>query len=190
MKKNLGAKTLLYPLPVWVVGTYDKDGKPNAMTASWGGMCCSKPPCAAISLREATHTYHNIIEQKAFTINVPSDKFVKQVDYFGLVSGKDTDKFEATGLTPIKSNKVNAPYIDEFPLAAECQLLNVVEIGVHTQFIGEIINVKIGKKSINNKGRVEISRIKPFIYDPANMTYYSIGLSAGRAFHSGKELNA
>jgi len=86
MKKSLGAKTLVYPTPVFVVGTYDAQGKPNVMTASWGGICCSRPPCVAVSLRKATYTYGNIVQRKAFTISIPSEAHVQAADHFGLVS--------------------------------------------------------------------------------------------------------
>ena len=88
MKKSFGAKTLIYPTPVWLIGTYDKNGKPNAATIAWGGICSSKPPCAAVSLRAATYTHGNIMERKAFTINVPSAAQVEIADYCGIVSGK------------------------------------------------------------------------------------------------------
>ncbi len=81
MKKSIGAKTILYPTPVLIVGTYDKSGNPNVMTVAWGGICCSSPPCVSISVREATHTYGNLMEQKAFTISIPSEKYVKQADF-------------------------------------------------------------------------------------------------------------
>ena len=87
MKKSIGAKTLVYPTPTWVVGTYDKEDKPNAATVAWGGICCSEPPCIAISLRKATYSYGNIVQRKAFTVNVPSETHVKQADFFGLFKG-------------------------------------------------------------------------------------------------------
>ena len=135
MNKSLGAKTLIYPAPVLVVGTYDKAGKPNVMTASWGGICCSQPPCVAVSLRKVTCSHGNIMEREAFTISIPSEKYVKEVDYFGLVSGRSTDKFAATKLTPVKSKLVDAPYVKEFPLVLECKLVHVAELGLHTQFV-------------------------------------------------------
>ena len=104
MKKSLGAKTLVYPNPVWVVGTYDKEKKPNVMTVAWGGICCSDPPCVAISLRKATYSYGNIIERKAFTVNVPSEKYIREADYFGTISGRNVDKFTKAGLTSVKSD--------------------------------------------------------------------------------------
>ena len=97
MKKSLGAKTILYPTPVLVVGTYDNNGRPNVMTAAWGGICCSVPPCIAVSLRKATYSYHNIVQRKAFTVSVPSEQYVKDADYFGIASGKTEDKFAAVG---------------------------------------------------------------------------------------------
>ncbi|MGZ4903138.1 MAG: flavin reductase family protein, partial [Halobacteriota archaeon] len=109
MKKSIGAQHTGFPAPVFVVGTYDLEGKPNVMTAAWGGICCSAPPCVAVSLREATYTYRNILERKAFTISIPSEKYVKEADYFGIASGKHVDKFSATGLTPAKSEIVDAP---------------------------------------------------------------------------------
>ncbi|MCR4308809.1 MAG: flavin reductase, partial [Deltaproteobacteria bacterium] len=83
MKRSFGAKTLVFPIPVWVVGTYDRMGKPNVMTAAWGGICCSSPPCVAVSLRKATYTYGNIVERKAFTISVPSEAYAREADYIG-----------------------------------------------------------------------------------------------------------
>ena len=104
---------VITPTPVFIVGTYDSDGKPNVMTAAWGGISCSVPPCVAVSLRKATYTYGCVVEQKAFTISLPSEDYVKEADYFGMVSGRDVDKFAATGLTPVKGDLVNAPYVDE-----------------------------------------------------------------------------
>lgn len=106
MKKSLGAKTIVYPTPVFIVGTYDKSGKPNAMNVAWGGLCCSSPPCVAISVRKATYTYGNIVERKAFTINIPSEAYVKEADYFGVASGAKADKFSVTKLTPVKLHRL------------------------------------------------------------------------------------
>ena len=122
-RKSLGAKTLAQPCPVWVIGSYDAAGKPNVMTASWAAICCSQPPMVTVSLRKATYTYGSIMESKAFTVNIPSEEFVSAAAYFGSVSGRDVDKFAASGLTPVKSALVNAPYIKEFPLVLECKLV-------------------------------------------------------------------
>ena len=103
MKKSIGARTLPMPAPVWVVGTYDGEGKANVMTAAWVGICCSKPPCVAVSLRKATYSYGNIVARQAFTISVPSEQHVKTTDYWGLASGRDVDKFAKAGLTAVEA---------------------------------------------------------------------------------------
>jgi len=186
MKKSFGPKTLVYPAPVWVVGTYDTGGKPNIMTIAWGGICCSQPPCVAVSLRKATYSFGNIVERKAFTINVPSEEQVKATDYVGMVSGKNLDKFAATGLTPVKGDFVDAPYVKEFPMVLECRLLRTIEIGLHTQFIGEIMDVKADEAVLNEQGLPDIEKIRPIIFSPEIRAYHTIGNNIGQAFSVGK----
>jgi len=188
MKRSIGPKTILYPAPILVVGSYDREGRPNVMTAAWGGICCSQPPSISVSLRKATYSYRNIIERKAFTINIPSETYSKEVDYFGLVSGKDEDKFSTTGLTPIKGEVVDAPYIKEFPLVIECRVIHTIEIGLHTQFIGEILDVKVDEDKLGEDGNPDIEKIRPFFYVPGNRIYYSTGKYIGKAFSIGKEI--
>ena len=188
MKESLGARPLVFPTPVWVVGTYDKQGRPDAMTAAWGAICCSKPPCVTISVQKIRYTYGNLMERKAFTVNVPSETYSKEADYFGIASGKKIDKFSATGLTPVKSDLVDAPYVKEFPLVLECILIHTHEIGLHTQFIGEIKDVKADKSVLDEKGLPDIEKVKPFTYVPEIRTYYGIGKYLGKAFSIGKEI--
>jgi flavin reductase (DIM6/NTAB) family NADH-FMN oxidoreductase RutF len=188
MKKSLGAKTLLYPTPVCVIGTYDPVGKPNVMTAAWVGICCSNPPCIAVSLRKATYTYGNIMERKAFTVSIPSEDYAKHADYFGLVSGKNVDKFAASGLTPLKSELVDAPLVQEFPIALECKLHRVVEIGLHTEFIGEILDVKANESCLGPDGLPDIEKVLPVTFSPEGRNYHGVGKFIGKAFSIGKEL--
>ncbi|MBU1626503.1 flavin reductase family protein [bacterium] len=190
MKKSLGPKTIIYPTPVLIVASYDKDDRPNMMAVAWGGVCCSKPPCVAISLRKATYTYHSIVERKAFTVNIPSEKFVKEADLVGMVSGKEEDKFSLTGLTPVKSDVVDAPYVKEFSLILECKLLHSIEIGLHTQFIGEIIDTKADESVLTNMQIADIEKIKPILFAPDNRSYYGIGLCLGKAFSIGKDVKS
>lgn len=189
MKKSFGAKTLIYPTPVWLIGTYDKDGKPNVATIAWGGVCSSKPPCVAVSLRGATYTHGNIMERKAFTINVPSAAHVEIADYCGMVSGKNVDKFATAGITAVKSEKVDAPYIQEFPMILECKMLEHVDVGIHTHFIGEIMDVKVDESMLNDEGLPDILKINPILYGPEIQSYYDVGKCLGRAFSIGKKLN-
>lgn len=186
MKKSLGAKTILYPTPVLVVGSYDLQGKPNVMTAAWGGICCSEPPCVAVSLRKATYSYHNIVHRKAFTVSVPSERYVKDADYFGIVSGRTDDKFAAAELRPVHSDLVDAPYVQEFPLVLECRLLHTFELGLHTQFVGEILDVKADQATLGEGGVPDIEKLRPIIFAPAVQAYYGIGRRLGKAFSIGK----
>ena len=186
MKESLGAKTLVYPTPVFVVGTYDKEGKPNVMTASWAGICCSQPPCVAVSLRKATHTHGNILARNAFTISIPSESHVQQADYFGLVSGRSVDKLAATKLTPVRSDLVDAPYVKEFSLILECKLALVNELGLHTQFIGQILDVKAEDSVMAKGGCIEITKLKPLVFAPDTQTYYGIGNFVAQAFSVGR----
>lgn len=188
MKQSLGAKTLIYPTPVWCVGTYDKEGKPNIMTIAWGGICCSKPPCVTISLRKATYTYDSILERKAYTLSVPPENYVKEADYFGLVSGKDTDKFQDSGFTAVKSDVVDAPYVEELPMVLECELIHHYEIGLHTHFVGEIKDVKVEESFLNDEEKPDIQKIKPILFAPELRHYYGVGDFLGKAFSIGKEL--
>jgi flavin reductase (DIM6/NTAB) family NADH-FMN oxidoreductase RutF len=188
MKRSLGARTIIYPTPVLVIGTYDKKGKANVMTAAWAGICCSAPPCIGVSLRKATYTYGNIMERRAFTVNVPSEDHAKQADFFGIASGRDMDKLSKAGLTPIKSKLVDAPYVKEFLLVLECKLLNAVEIGLHTQFIGEILDVKAEDDVLGNDGLPEIDKLKPITFAPESRSYHGIGKTIGKAFSIGKEI--
>jgi flavin reductase (DIM6/NTAB) family NADH-FMN oxidoreductase RutF len=188
MKHSIGAKTLLFPTPVLMVGTYDQDGKPNLMNAAWGGICCSEPPCVAVSLRKATYSHAAIVERKAFTVGIACETRMVAADFVGLASGRTVDKFTIAGLTPVRSELVDAPYAQEFPVVLECRLLHVVEIGLHTQFIGEIVDVKADGEVLGADGLPDITKIKPLIYDTAHKGYHGIGPLLGKAFTVGKEL--
>jgi len=182
MKISLGAKTLLYPTPVLVIGTYDSEGRPNVMTAAWGGICCSQPPCVAVSVRKATHTYGNLMQQRAFTLNVTPEARIQSADYFGMVSGRTVDKIKAAGLTPVKSKVVSAPYIEEFPLVLECKLIHTLELGLHTQFVGEIVDVKVDEDKVNAENQPLMEAITPVLYSPGTRAYYRTGGFLREAF--------
>ena len=188
MKKSLGAKTIVYPTPVFLVGTYDDSENPNLMTAAWGGICCSVPPCVAVSLRKATYSYDSIMSRGAFTVNIAPAEMVAEADYCGITSGRDQDKFSKINITPVKSDLVDAPYGEEFPFILECKLLSSSEIGLHTQFIGEIMDIKADPKILGEDGKPDIKKINPIIFDPGTRNYWSIGEHLGRAFSIGKNI--
>jgi len=186
MKKSLGAKTLLYPAPVLVVGSYDKAGKANMMTVSWAGICCSQPPCIAVALRKETYSYANLMERKAFTVSIPSEDYVKEADFFGLVSGRSTDKLAATKLTAVRSKLVEAPYIKEFPLVLECKVVDIAEIGMHTQFVGEVLDAKAEESVLGQGGAIDIRKLRPLVFTPDTQEYYGIGGFIAKVFSAGK----
>ena len=186
MKKSLGAKTILYPTPVLVVGTYGADGRANAMTAAWGGIACSKPPCVSVSLRAATASHGNIMARRAFTISLPGEANAAQADYFGIVSGRDHDKFEALGLTAVRSDLVDAPYVSEFPLVLECAVVGVHELGLHTQFVGEIRDVKVDEAVLDAEGHIDIGLLRPIMFAMDPGSYHAVGALIGRAYSIGK----
>jgi flavin reductase (DIM6/NTAB) family NADH-FMN oxidoreductase RutF len=187
MKKSLGAKTIAYPTPAWVVGSYDREGKANGATIAWGGVCCSEPPCVAISLRKATYTYHNIVARKAFTVNIASESHVREVDFFGIASGRDTDKFAALGLTAVPSDLVDAPYVREFPLVLECKVIHTLEVGLHTQFVGQIMDVKADEAVLGEKGYPDLMKLKPIVFGPESRAYHAVGAYLGKAFSIGRK---
>ncbi|NLC71054.1 MAG: flavin reductase family protein [Desulfuromonadaceae bacterium] len=188
MKQSLGAKTLIFPTPVLLVGTYDRTGKANLMNAAWGGVCCSQPPCVAVSLRPATYSHAAIGERKAFTISIPSQDQMIAADYLGIASGRDQDKFAGAGFTPVKSDLVDAPYAAECPVIVECRLLHTLDIGLHTQFVGEIVDVKGDAAVLAEDGLPDILKIRPLVFDTAHRGYYGIGSLLGQAFSAGKKL--
>ncbi len=172
-KKSLGVRSEVYPKPAFVIGSYDEAGKPNMMTAAWAGICNSDPLSIAVSMRPATYSHGNVTASKSFTVNIPSSELVKYVDYVGRFSGKDVDKFKETGLTPVKSEFVNAPYVKEFPIVIECELTEFHELGSHRQFIGKVIDVKADEAILNADNRVNVNLLNPLIYGGGH--YYETG---------------
>lgn len=186
MKRSLGPRALLYPTPVVVVGSYDLAGRPNVMTAAWAGVCCSRPPCVSVSIRRSRYSYEGIVRRQAFTLGIASTEHVQEVDYLGLTSGATEDKFSAAGLTPVRADTVDAPYVAEFPIALECHLLQAIDLGVHTQFVGEVLDFKADESVLGPEGLPDIEKVRPFLYAPGQAAYYEVGPLLARAFAVGK----
>ena len=189
MKKSVGAKTLAMPCPVWLVGTYDEAGSPNFMTIAWGGICCTQPPCVAVSLRKATYSYAAIESLKSFTVNIPAESQAAEADFGGIASGREIDKFASCGWTPVRSELVDAPFVAEAPLVLERRLLHTLEIGLHTQFVGEILDVKAEESVLGEKGYPDITKVKPFVWDSAHRRYFGLGEVLGKAWDLGKKIS-
>ena len=186
MKRSFGPTTLVYPMPAFLVGTYDNDGKPNIMTAAWGGICCSEPPLLAVSVRRQRWTYDAVASRKAFTVSIPSSGMAAETDFAGIASGRKTDKFAVPRLTAVKAEFVDAPYVDQCPVIVELALHSSMDLGSHVQFIGEIRDVKIDAGCLDEAGNPVLAKIDPLIYDGGARQYHKVGAPMGKAFSGGK----
>ena len=185
MRKNFGAKTWLYPMPVLIVCAYDENGKANCMNAAWGGICEENQ--IVICLDDGHKTTSNIIKAKAFTVGVGTKDTMVACDYVGIVSGNtQKDKMQKAGFTTTKSEFVNAPIIDQLPFILECK---VISYDSQTcALIGEIVNVSIDESVLDEKGKVDVNKLQPITYDSVNLAYRVIGEVVGKAFCDGKKL--
>lgn len=184
MRKNFGAKTYLYPMPVLIIASYDEDKTVDAMNAAWGGI--SEEAQISMCLSGYHKTVKNILKSKAFTVSVADAKHVKQCDYFGVVSANDVvDKFAKSGLTASKSEFVNAPIINELPMTLECELVSYDEQSCI--MTGKIVNVS-ADDSILTEGKIDPSKLQPICFDPVNNVYLVLGEKVGRAFCDGLSL--
>lgn len=184
MRKDFGKKTWLYPMPVFVVAAYDNEGNPNAMVAAWGGIYTDDT--IGICLSEGHKTTKDILATRAFTVSMATATQVAPCDYVGIVSGnKVPDKLTRAGFHTVKSQHVNAPLIEELPMAVECEFVSYDQ---ESNFlVGNIINVS-ADESILTDGKIDIAKLQPITYDPVNHGYYTIGEKAGNAFADGKLL--
>ena len=184
MKKNLGAKTIMFPMPVLIIATYDKDGKPNAMNAAWGGIHDTNQ--IGICIAPEHKTADNILCRKAFTVSMADAAHVAACDYVGIVSGKDEpDKLKKAGFTVTKSEKVDAPVINELGLCLECELVSYdVKTGC---LVGNIVNVCADENVLTND-KVDPAKLEPITFDPENHTYVKLGQVVGKAFSDGKSI--
>ena len=184
MRKNFGAKTWLYPMPVLIVGAYDKDGKPNAMNAAWGGIYDTNQ--VMVCLAHEHKTTENIKQSGAFTVSFATAETVVPCDYVGIVSANDVpDKFDKAGFHAVKSEFVNAPIIEELPMTLECKLLKFNEDGI---CIGEIVNVSADERVLDEDGKVDAGKLNPILYDSVTHAYWNFGEKVGRAFSDGKKI--
>ena len=185
MRKNLGAKAILYPMPVLIIGTYDENGKPNAMNAAWGGI--SEETEISICVDDGHKTAENVIKRGAFTVSIADANNVVACDYVGIVSGnKEPDKIAKAGWTAVNSGFVDAPLFEELPMAIECKLKSYDK--ETCRMVGEIVNVCVDERIVGADGKVDIEKFTPITYDPIHHTYRKLGDVVGTAFREGKEI--
>ena len=182
MRKNFGAKAYLYPQPVLIIASYDEDGTPDAMNAAWGGI--SDDTQISICLSAEHKTVKNILGRKAFTVSMADAAHVTACDYVGIVSANDVpDKLARAGFHTTRSEFVDAPLIDELPMALECRLINYDPDSC--RMTGEIVNVSADERILDAEGKIDPDLLQPITFDPVHNTYRKLGEKAGNAFQDG-----
>jgi len=177
-KKKLREKyEALFPVPVILVTYIDKEGEPNIVTVAWTGVVSSSPPALSISLRPSRYSFTAITSELEFVVNIPTEDILEKVDYCGLVSGRNVNKFLKTGLSPIEPTKVRPPLIKECPVNIECKLKQVVDLGAHHLFIGDIVCVHVDEGILNPEGEIDYSKTRPVVYNQGE--YWSLGEKKG-----------
>ena len=185
MRKNFGAKAICYPMPVFIIGTYNADGTPNAMNAAWGGI--SEEQEISICVDSGHKTAENLKLRKAFTVSMATAEYLVACDYVGVVSGnKEPEKFRKAGFHALKSRFVDAPLIEELPMALECEVISYDD--ETCRLVGKIVNVCAEESVLGDNGKVDVAKLRPITYDPMNHQYLALGEKVGQAFHDGLAL--
>ena len=185
MRKNFGAKAMCYPMPVFIIGTYNADGTPNAMNAAWGGI--SEESEITICVDSSHKTAENLLARRAFTVSMATAEMMAACDYVGIVSGnKVPNKFVKAGFHAVRSEFVDAPLIDELPMALECEVISYDE--ETCRLVGRIVNVCADESVLGENGKVDAAKLQPITYDPMNHHYLVLGNKVGQAFHDGAAL--
>ena len=187
MKKDLGVVPAVFPMPVLMVAAYDKNQKVNVMNAAWGQICDMDK--IILFLAEDRKTLANMKESKAFTVSIADEAHMDVADFFGIASGNRVDdKFERTGYHAVKSDKVNAPVIEEFPVTIECELAEIVNAENVFGIVGKIVNVKANEEVLSDNGKIDPAKLHALIFDQFQNGYYAVGKKVGQAWNAGKDL--
>ena len=187
MKKELGVKPYVFPMPVLMIATYGADGKVDVMNMAWGGVCAEN--MVALNIDEDHKTSENIKARGAFTLSVADIPHIEAADFFGIASGnRMEDKFERSGLHAAKSGKVDAPVVEEFPLTLECKVVECQHTAYGFRVLGEIVGVLAEENVLDEKGRVDPTRLNAFVFDQFQAGYYAIGEKVGQAWKTGASL--
>ena len=187
MKKDLGVLQAVYPMPVLMVAAYDENGKVNAMNAAWGMICNTDR--IALFIDEDHRTTQNLLKTKAFAVALADRAHMDVADFFGIASGnKMDDKFERTGYHAVKSEFVNAPIIEEFPVVMECELFSVESNDSFYCIVGKIVNTAAEESVLDDEGKVDASKTDALMFDQFRNGYYTVGEHAGQAWNAGAGL--
>ena len=185
MRKNFGSKPAVYPMPVFILGTYDENGVPNAMNAAWGGI--TEENEITICVSDDHKTTANFLTRGAFTVSIPDAKNVTAADYVGIVSGNDTpDKVSLAGWHAEKSEFVDAPLFIELPMTLECKVKSYD--AESCRLVGEIINLSADEEILGDDGKISLDKFSPITYDPIGHTYRTLSNPVGKAFCDGLKI--
>lgn len=184
MLKDLGVKPYTFPMPVLMIATYCDDGKVDVMNMAWGGICAEN--MVALNLDEEHKTSENIKKRGAFTLSIADVSHIAEADFFGCATGnKMADKFERSGMRAVKSTRVDAPVVEEFPLTLECKVVECQHTAYGFRVLGEIVNVLADEKILDEKGKPDPKKLNAFVFDPFQSGYYAIGEKVGQAWNAG-----
>jgi flavin reductase (DIM6/NTAB) family NADH-FMN oxidoreductase RutF len=179
MKKVIPASPWLFPLPPILVTCQEPGKKPNIITLAWCGVVASNPVLVQIGVRPSRYSHDLILRSREFVINIPTRKLVWAVDFCGNITGKKTNKFKETGLTPADPVKVKVPVIKQCPINLECRVVGTIKLGTHTHFLGEVLAVQVDEKILDENGKLNVKKLDPLAFFPIAEQYYSIGKLLG-----------
>ena len=187
MKKALKLRAVVSPTPAIIAAAYDENGKSDACTLAFYTPTSHKPPCLTIAINATARrkTLKSILHSGAFTVGYPSIEQVAEADWIGMASGYDHDKIAEVGWTTTRAEKVNAPVINELKLTIECKVVNTVSVGSHTQITGEVVNIQADESIIDERGKYDLAKLNPIIYDEEQFAYRTVGGKTADAFKAG-----
>ncbi len=186
MRKDFGKQPVVTPLPVLMIGTYDENGVPNVMNVAWGGQCSDHH--VAINIGHVRKTRDNIELKRAFTVSFATADTVVASDFFGIASGLKQDKVAKAGFHAVRSQHVDAPLFEEYPLTLECRLYSTEETDTgEIRIVGEVVNMSADERILTD-GKIDLGKLRPISFDSAALTYRVLGDVVGHAFTDGKQL--
>lgn len=187
MTKDFGVYPYLFPMPTYMIGTYNEDNSVDVMMMAWGGICAED--MVALNLEAEHKTVANLKARKAFTLAVPGTDTLKESDFFGIATAnKMKDKFERSGLHAVKSSRVDAPIITEYPLTLECEVVEMQTQPYGLRVLGRVINVMADESVLDENGKIDAGKLHAFAFDQMQNGYYAIGQKVGQAWHAGAPL--
>jgi flavin reductase (DIM6/NTAB) family NADH-FMN oxidoreductase RutF len=188
MKKIIKKGAYMFPTPAVMVSCAAEDGKPNIITIAWTGVACSEPPIVSVSIRPERYSHGLIKKSGEFVVNIPHEGLIRELDFCGVAGGKNRDKFKELGLTPVRGTEVGAPLIGECPVNLECRVMDIKKLGAHDLFLGEIVAAHMDEEVLNEKGIVDIAKLRPIAYCPQASQYWNLKETIGNhGFTRGKQ---